>query len=109
MKISLSRQVIPTLANIEELIQVTLMIYNKDNTDQTFMDPTPRLPPTPFINKYSKKYYNVCQQQFNLSISNNGEVTCLNRKRETQLTNTQKNITMYANNSLTFRSLTTEK
>ena len=66
---------------MKELVQVTLMIYNKDNIIQTFMDPTPKLPPKPFINKYSKKYYNVCQQGFNLSISNNGEVTCLNRKK----------------------------
>ena len=61
MKISLSRQVIPTISKMKELIQVTLMIYNKDNTSQTFMDATPKLPPKPFINKYSEKYYNVCQ------------------------------------------------
>ena len=46
---------------MKELIQVTLMIYNKDNINQTFMDPTPKLPQKPFINNYSEKYYNVYQ------------------------------------------------
>ena len=76
---------------MKELIHVTVMIYKKNNINQTFMDPTPKLPPKPFINKYSEKYYNVCQRRFNLLIFYNGEVTCLNRKRETQggLTNTE--------------------
>ena len=41
-----------------------------------------------------RKYYNVYQQRFNLPILNNGEVTCLNKKRETQggLINTEAEV-----------------
>ena len=61
------------------------------------MDPTRKLPPNPFINNTQKKYYNVCKQRFNLPTPNNGEVTYLNRKWETQggITNTKDIVGVY--------------
>ena len=55
------------------------MIHNKDNINQTFMDPTPKLPPNPFINIYSEKYYNMRKQKFHTLRHYNGKLPSLYR------------------------------